>query len=123
MTPPAPTAAARAGCLPPAWKRITSFPSQKAATTRPKIYAGRATNATNSKAQNYLPSIQSQETLSLFFTPNSQSWQDHFRFSEDGSTIVGLTSIGRATILALKMNRPEMIALRLNWQELGWKPA
>ncbi len=43
-------------------------------------------------------------------------------FSEDGSTVLGLTPTGRATVQALKVNRPEMIALRLNWQELKWKP-
>jgi hypothetical protein len=63
------------------------------------------------------------EDLVPLFHPNLQNWHDHFRFSDDGSTIVGLTSIGRATILALRMNRPEMIALRMNWQELGWKPS
>ncbi|NUM78884.1 HNH endonuclease [candidate division KSB1 bacterium] len=57
------------------------------------------------------------------FHPLQQNWQDHFVFSEDGAMILGLTPTGRATIQGLKMNRPEMIALRLNWQELGWRPA
>jgi len=56
------------------------------------------------------------------FHPNLQNWHDHFAFAEDGSTILGLTPTGRATIQALKLNRPELIALRLNWQELGWQP-
>ncbi|MFQ6115156.1 MAG: HNH endonuclease [bacterium] len=56
------------------------------------------------------------------FNPNLQSWDEHFAFSEDGSLIVGLTPTGRATVETLKLNRPEMVALRLNWQELGWKP-
>jgi hypothetical protein len=56
------------------------------------------------------------------FHPNLQVWCDHFVFSEDGSIITGFTPTGRATVEALKMNRPEMIALRLNWQQLGWKP-
>lgn len=60
-------------------------------------------------------------SLSLFH-PNLENWRDHFTFSEDGSFISGLTPTGRATVEALKLNRPEMIALRLNWQELGWKP-
>lgn len=57
------------------------------------------------------------------FHPVLQNWQDHFIFSKEGAVILGRTPTGRATIQALKMNRPEMIALRLNWQELGWKPA
>ncbi len=56
------------------------------------------------------------------FHPNLQNWKDHFAFSEDGSTILGLTPTGQATVQALKLNRPEMTALRLNWQELNWKP-
>jgi hypothetical protein len=60
-------------------------------------------------------------SVSLFH-PNLQNWPDHFSFSDDGSLIIGLTPIGRATAQALKMNRPEMMALRLNWLELGWKP-
>lgn len=36
--------------------------------------------------------------------------------------IIGVTATGRATAQALKMNRPEMQALRLNWQEIGWVP-
>jgi len=67
------------------------------------------------------PDPITKESAQLFH-PNLQAWHDHFFFSEGGSIIIGLTPNGRATVDALKMNRPEMIALRLNWQQLGWKP-
>jgi hypothetical protein len=54
------------------------------------------------------------------FDPGRQIWSEHFRFSNDGSKILGLTATGRATIEALRMNRPLMINLRLKWRELGW---
>ena len=44
------------------------------------------------------------------FNPRTQEWGNHFRW--DGETVVGLTAIGRATIFALKMNRPLIISIR-----------
>jgi hypothetical protein len=45
------------------------------------------------------------------FHPRRQRWQDHFRW--DGFRIVGLTPTGRATVAALQMNRPLVLAIRL----------
>lgn len=44
------------------------------------------------------------------FNPRSQRWSDHFRW--DGETAVGLTPTGRATALALDVNRPFILAIR-----------
>jgi hypothetical protein len=74
------------------------------------------------KAAKLLVSDPTTEDAVPLFHPNLQIWRDHFAFSEDSATIIGLTPTGRATVHALKINRPELIALRLNWQELGWKP-
>ncbi|NUO80134.1 HNH endonuclease [candidate division KSB1 bacterium] len=49
------------------------------------------------------------------FHPRRDQWLAHFAWSADGTLIVGLTSIGRATVAALKMNRPQIIALRKYW--------
>ena len=46
------------------------------------------------------------------FHPRRQRWQDHFEWSEDYLTIVGLTPTGRATITALHVNRPGVVNLR-----------
>jgi 5-methylcytosine-specific restriction endonuclease McrA len=35
------------------------------------------------------------------FNPQTQMWDDHFNFDEDRATILGLTAIGRATVIRL----------------------
>lgn len=49
------------------------------------------------------------------FHPRRQSWYDQFRWDESGTTIIGLTPIGRATILALNMNNPVIMDARRRW--------
>jgi HNH endonuclease len=44
------------------------------------------------------------------FNPRAQRWADHFRW--DAVTVIGLTPSGRATIVALDMNRPIIQAIR-----------
>jgi hypothetical protein len=39
------------------------------------------------------------------FHPRRQNWSDHFLWSDDELTMLGLTEIGRATIAALDLNR------------------
>jgi hypothetical protein len=49
-----------------------------------------------------------QETT--VFNPRQEMWSDHFRW--DGTRLAGLTPVGRATIDALRMNRPVIVAIR-----------
>jgi len=44
------------------------------------------------------------------FNPRMQSWGDHFRW--EGERVVPLTPTGRATVAALAMNRPLILAIR-----------
>ena len=44
------------------------------------------------------------------FHPRRQRWQDHFGW--EGFRIIGLTPTGRATVAALQMNRPLILAIR-----------
>lgn len=44
------------------------------------------------------------------FHPRQDRWEDHFRWN--GPELVGQTAVGRATIQVLRMNHPEMVALR-----------
>jgi hypothetical protein len=44
------------------------------------------------------------------FHPRRQRWRNHFRWS--GVRIFGLTPTGRATVSALRMNRPLILAIR-----------
>lgn len=46
----------------------------------------------------------------LLFHPRLQQWSEHFHW--EGVRITGLTPTGRATVIALKMNRPAILAIR-----------
>ena len=54
------------------------------------------------------------------FSPREQEWAAHFRW--EGAAIVPLTATGRATVTALAMNRPLVIAIRLEEAERGRHP-
>jgi len=56
------------------------------------------------------------------FNPRMQFWWDHFMWSQDGTLIIGLTPIGRATVIALQLNESLRIAVRRRWVEVGWHP-
>jgi hypothetical protein len=56
------------------------------------------------------------------WNPRRQRWLDHFRWSEDGTQIIGLTPCGRATVAALALNRPELVAARWLWVQVDWWP-
>lgn len=44
------------------------------------------------------------------FNPRQRIWREHFTWN--GAVVVGLTATGRATIDALNLNRPIMLAIR-----------
>jgi hypothetical protein len=54
---------------------------------------------------------QTGDTFPLFH-PRQQRWAEHFAWSDNFLQIIGLTPCGRATIEALKLNRPELVNLR-----------
>jgi hypothetical protein len=56
------------------------------------------------------------------WNPRRQNWPDHFSWSEDGTEIIGLTPCGRATVATLQLNRPELVAARSLWVQVGWWP-
>lgn len=56
------------------------------------------------------------------FNPRTQRWSDHFRWSDDGIRIIGLTPTGRATVLALRMNNEFIVPARRHWVQAGWHP-
>ena len=56
------------------------------------------------------------------FHPNLQKWHEHFAWQKDGLLVMGKTAIGRATVQALKLNRPILITARHRWIEAGWHP-
>lgn len=64
---------------------------------------------------------ETKERVALFH-PQQQKWAEHFAWNEDATELVGLTPIGRATIAALKMNRPALVRVRKLWVKMGEHP-
>jgi hypothetical protein len=57
------------------------------------------------------------------FNPRTQNWFHHFRWSEDGLRIIGLTAIGRAAVAALHLaDDPDALIVRSYWVLAGWHP-
>jgi HNH endonuclease len=56
------------------------------------------------------------------FNPRTQNWNEHFKWSEDKSEIIGQTAIGRATVVALNLNRLNLVKSRVIWAKAGWHP-
>src|SRR5213593_3112702 len=44
------------------------------------------------------------QEMAPLFNPRQQPWREHFRWSLDGTQVIGVTSSGRATVEALQMN-------------------
>jgi hypothetical protein len=56
------------------------------------------------------------------FNPRTQSWSEHFAWTDGGTRIEGRTPTGRATVAALRLNRQELVEARSLWIEAGWHP-
>jgi hypothetical protein len=54
------------------------------------------------------------------FNPRKHSWAEHFRWEKE--IMVGLTPVGRATISALQLNRPLIVAIRMEEAIRGRHP-
>lgn len=65
------------------------------------------------------PILQIETSL---FNPRTQIWSEHFAWSDDGTQILGLTPIGRATVVALQLNLPFRTHSRQRWVSVGWHP-
>jgi 5-methylcytosine-specific restriction endonuclease McrA len=56
------------------------------------------------------------------FHPRNHRWEEHFRVDMESGTIVGLTEIGRVTIVSLQLNRPNQLTARRQWMRLALYP-
>ncbi|MBO1047483.1 MAG: HNH endonuclease [Dolichospermum sp. DEX182a] len=61
------------------------------------------------------------ESISLF-NPRLQGWLDHFQWANGGTHIIGITAIGRGTVLALRLNNEDVVQARAIWISLNWHP-
>ncbi len=64
---------------------------------------------------------QTNATVRLF-NPRLEKWDDHFTWSENADRILGITPTGRATVIALNLNRPSLVRARQAWVTVGWHP-
>ncbi len=72
---------------------------------------------------NRITAIEPQTGITVrLFHPNQQKWTEHFRWSYDGIHVIGITPTGRATVIALKLNRPVLLHARRFWSDAGWHP-
>ena len=46
------------------------------------------------------------------FDPRREAWEGHFTWNNDFTMVLGLSGTGRATIVALQLNRPGLVNLR-----------
>lgn len=60
--------------------------------------------------------------LTPLYNPRIERWREHFRWSRDGTEIIGLTATGRATVEALQMNNEYVVESRRFWVIAGWHP-
>ncbi|MFQ5343337.1 MAG: HNH endonuclease [Anaerolineae bacterium] len=56
------------------------------------------------------------------FNPREQRWSRHFRWSDDGTQVIGLPACGRATVEALNLNNQYAVTARRNWVKAGLFP-
>ncbi len=56
------------------------------------------------------------------YNPRTDTWASHFRWSVDYTQILGITPTGRATIEKLRLNRPNVINLRVVLSTIGKHP-
>lgn len=76
----------------------------------------------DNKSMNEQSIIMSIANALSLFNPRTEKWSSHFKFSEDFTTIMGLTASGRATVALLKMNNERVVKARSGWRKLGWNP-
>ena len=61
------------------------------------------------------------DIVPLFHLRN-QRWSEHFAWDASGTHLLGLTPVGRATVVALNMNNAVVVDARRRWVSVGWHP-
>jgi HNH endonuclease len=62
------------------------------------------------------------EQLVELFNHRIQVWSEHFAWEDRATFMTGLTSTGRATVIALRLNNENIVEARTFWIEAGWHP-
>ncbi len=56
------------------------------------------------------------------FNPRLNTWHKHFAWVDGGRRLLGLTAIGRVTVVALQLNNDNLVMARSFWIAAGWHP-
>lgn len=56
------------------------------------------------------------------YNPRTDQWSEHFAWNEKFTEIMGLTARGRAAVVRLRLNRPELVTLRTILVGAGMHP-
>lgn len=56
------------------------------------------------------------------FNPRVDAWEEHFRWSPRRTRIIGRTAVGRATVIALRLNRETLVRARSLWARHALHP-
>ena len=79
-----------------------------------------ACRACNIHKSNYLAAIDPiTQTEATLFNPRRDAWQHHFQLDNETGSIRGLTPMGRATVVRLRIDGQVQQAARITWLELG----
>lgn len=77
----------------------------------------------NSHKADRVEALDPVTTVSVhLFNPRTDLWHEHFEWVEGGTVMRGKTPVGRATIDALAVNHPDIVAARRLWVIAGWHP-
>ena len=77
----------------------------------------------NRRKGNKLTAVDPESLTEVpLYNPRGEPWQNHFIWSVDTLTIIGLTATGRATINVLAMNRERIIEIRRADLPIGRHP-
>lgn len=73
------------------------------------------------KSQTHFPDPHTNALVRLF-NPRLDIWKEHFRWSPTQTRIIGRNRVGRATVVALRLNRPTLVRARRIWARHGLHP-
>ncbi|MEL6247166.1 MAG: HNH endonuclease [Cyanobacteria bacterium J06627_15] len=82
----------------------------------------------NGRRYNFIDGVDPEATATVsLFNPRKNKWSEHFVWSSSGQTILGITSVGRATVERLDMNDDRhdggsVQRARRLWIQGGWHP-
>ncbi len=60
--------------------------------------------------------------ITALYNPRTNNWEEHFSWDDTYSIILGITPRGRATIRKFKLNREEVVNLRVLLISVGLHP-